>query len=50
VFKKKPNFLNSAPTSTESALRLLNTPFLAPGFDNKPVPRKEMLLKSGKRY
>ena len=26
VFKKRPNFLNSAPTSTESALRLLSTP------------------------
>ena len=26
MFKKRPNFLNSAPTSTESALRLLSTP------------------------
>jgi hypothetical protein len=26
VFKKRPNFLNSAPTSTEGALRLLSTP------------------------
>jgi len=26
VFKKIPNFLNSAPTSTESALRLLSAP------------------------
>jgi hypothetical protein len=26
VFKKRPNFLNSSPTSTESALRLLNAP------------------------
>ena len=26
VFKKRPNFLNSVPTSTESALRLLSTP------------------------
>jgi hypothetical protein len=26
VFKKRPNFLNSAPTSTESALRLLSAP------------------------
>ena len=26
VFKKRPNFLNSAPTSTESALRLLGAP------------------------
>jgi hypothetical protein len=26
VFKKRPNFLNSAPTSIESVLRLLNTP------------------------
>ena len=30
VFKKRPNFLNSVPTSTESALRLLSA-----GFDNK---------------
>jgi hypothetical protein len=26
VFKKRPNFLNSAPTSTESVLRLFNAP------------------------
>jgi hypothetical protein len=26
VFKKRPNFLNSAPTSTERALRLLRAP------------------------
>jgi hypothetical protein len=26
VFKKRPNFLNSAPTSTEGALRLLSVP------------------------
>jgi hypothetical protein len=26
VFKKRPNFLNSAPTSIESALRLLSAP------------------------
>jgi hypothetical protein len=26
MFKKKSNFLNSAPTSTESALRLLSAP------------------------
>jgi hypothetical protein len=26
VFKKRPNFLNSAPTSKESALRLLSAP------------------------
>jgi hypothetical protein len=26
LFKKRPNFLNSAPTSTESALRLLSAP------------------------
>jgi hypothetical protein len=26
VFKNRPNFLNSAPTSTESALRLLSAP------------------------
>jgi hypothetical protein len=26
VFKKRPNFLNSAPTSTECALRLLSAP------------------------
>jgi hypothetical protein len=26
VFKKRPNFLNSAPTSLESALRLLTAP------------------------
>jgi hypothetical protein len=26
VFKKRPNFLNSSPTSTEGALRLLGTP------------------------
>jgi hypothetical protein len=26
AFKKRPNFLNSAPTSTEGALRLLSTP------------------------
>jgi len=26
MFKKRPNFLNSMPTSIESALRLLNTP------------------------
>jgi len=26
VFKKRPNFLNSAPTSTEGALRLLSAP------------------------
>jgi len=26
VFKKRPNFLNSAPTSIESALRLLTAP------------------------
>jgi hypothetical protein len=26
VFKKRPNFLNSAPTSIESALRLLSVP------------------------
>ena len=26
VFKKRPNFLNSAPTGTGSALRLLSTP------------------------
>jgi hypothetical protein len=26
VFKKRPNFLNSAPTSTEGALRLLGAP------------------------
>jgi len=26
MFKDRPNFLNSAPTSTESALRLLRTP------------------------
>jgi hypothetical protein len=26
VFKKRPNFLNSAPTSTQSALRLLSAP------------------------
>ena len=28
VFKKRPNFLNSAPTSTDSALRLLSAPSL----------------------
>ena len=26
VFKKRPNFLNTSPTSTESALRLLSAP------------------------
>jgi len=26
VFKKRPNFVNSAPTTTESALRLLSAP------------------------
>jgi hypothetical protein len=26
VFKKRPNFLNSAPTCTESAMRLLSAP------------------------
>jgi hypothetical protein len=26
VFKKRPNFLNSSPTSTEGALRLLSAP------------------------
>jgi hypothetical protein len=26
VFKKRPNFLNSTPTSTEGALRLLRSP------------------------
>jgi hypothetical protein len=26
VFKKRPKFLNSAPTSTECALRLLSSP------------------------
>ena len=26
MFKKRPNFLNSSPTSTESMLRLLSTP------------------------
>jgi hypothetical protein len=26
VFKKRPNFLNSSPTSTEDALRLLSAP------------------------
>jgi len=26
VFKKRPNFLNSVPTSTEGALRLLSAP------------------------
>jgi len=26
VFKKRPNFLNNSPTSTEGALRLLSTP------------------------
>ena len=26
LFKKKPNFLNSAPTCTESVMRLLNAP------------------------
>jgi hypothetical protein len=33
VLKKRPNFLNSAPTSTESALRLLSAPSVS--FDNK---------------
>jgi hypothetical protein len=28
VFKKRPNFLNSAPTSIESALRLLSAPIV----------------------
>jgi hypothetical protein len=26
VFKKRPNFLNSSPTSTQGALRLLSAP------------------------
>ena len=26
MFKKRPNFLNSTPTSTEGALRLLSPP------------------------
>jgi hypothetical protein len=33
VFKKRPNFVNSAATGAESALRLLSA--LAAGFDNK---------------
>jgi hypothetical protein len=34
VFKKRPNFLNSSPTSTEDALRLLGPPN-GRFFDNK---------------
>jgi hypothetical protein len=33
VFKKRPNFLNSSPTSTEGALRLLRAP--SGKFNNK---------------
>ena len=47
MFKKRPNFLNSAPTSTESMLRLLSAPSIKLWQQTAicPIPVRALVVK-----